>query len=167
MSARLSHPAALLALLFAVAIAIGTVLLLLPWAHADGSGTDLVTAIFTATSAVCVTGLAVVDTGTHWSMFGQVTILVLFQLGGFGMMASASVLALLIGRRIGLRSRLALQAETHSLALADVRSLALLILVVTVVVEGLTTLCLALRFAITYGMAWTDALWHGLFHAVS
>ncbi len=167
MPSRLSHPAALLALLFAAAIAIGTLLLLLPWAHADNSGTDWVTALFTATSAVCVTGLVLVDTGTHWSMFGQMTILSLFQLGGFGMMASASLLTLLIGRRIGLRSRLALQAETHSLALADVRSLALLIGAVTVVVEGLTTVCLALRFAIGHGMAWTDALWHGFFHAVS
>lgn len=167
MPSRLSHPAAIVVLLFASVIAIGTVLLMTPWAHADHSGTGFVTALFTATSAVCVTGLAVVDTATHWSGFGQVTILALIQIGGFGMMASASLMALLIGRRMGLRTRLALQVETRSLALADVKSLVLLILAVTVAVEGLTTLWLALRFEHAYAMGWPLALWTGLFHAVS
>ncbi len=167
MRSRLSHPAAVVALSFLAAIALGTLVLLLPWARADGAGADLLTALFTATSAVCVTGLVVVDTGTHWSGFGQAAILVMFQLGGFGMMASATLLGLVVNRQIGLSSRLVLQAETHSLALGDVRSIAKLILGVTLVVEGLATLLLALRFALGHGMPWGEALWQGLFHAVS
>ncbi len=164
---RLAHPAAVVVLSFATTIAIGTGVLMLPVARADGLSGDLLTALFTATSAVCVTGLVVVDTGTHWSGFGQVAILLMFQLGGFGMMASASLLGLVIRRRLGLRSRLLLQAETHSLALGDVRSVALLIAIVTACVEGTAALWLTLRFALGYDMSWGSALWHGVFHAVS
>ena len=165
--APLTHPAAVLVLLFLAAIGVGTGLLMLPWARADGLGADLLTALFTATSAVCVTGLVVVDTGSYWSGFGQATILGLFQLGGFGMMTSATLLGLVINRQIGLRSRLLLQAETHSLSLGDVRSIARPILAVTVAVELMATAALALRFALGHGMAWDEALWQGLFHAVS
>ncbi|OGA98672.1 MAG: ATPase [Burkholderiales bacterium RIFCSPHIGHO2_12_FULL_69_20] len=163
----MSHPAAVVALSFLAAIGIGTIVLLLPWATADGSRAGLLTALFTATSAVCVTGLVVVDTGTYWSGFGQTVILVLFQLGGFGMMAAATSLGLVVSRQLRLSTRLVLQAETHSLALGDVRSIAKLILVVTLVVEALVTVLLALRFAFGHGMGWGDAAWHGLFHAVS
>ena len=167
LGARLAHPAAVVALSFVAAIAIGSGVLMLPLARTDGIGGDMLTAVFTATSAVCVTGLVVVDTGTHWSAFGQAAILAMFQLGGFGMMASASLLGLVIRRRLGLRSRLLLQAETHSLALGDVRSVALMIAVVTASVEGIATLWLTLRFALRYDMGWGSALWQGLFHAVS
>ena len=122
MNRRLSHPAAVVALAFLAAIGVGTAVLMLQWAAADGASAGLLTALFTATSAVCVTGLVVVDTGTYWSNFGQVSILVLFQLGGFGMMASATLLGLVVNRQLRLSSRLVLQAETHSLALGDVRS---------------------------------------------
>lgn len=164
---KLSHPGTVLVLSFLAAIAAGTGLLMLPWARAEGSGADALTALFTATSAVCVTGLVIVDTGSYWSMFGQVTILALFQLGGFGMMTSATLLGLVVNRQLRLRSRMLLQAETHSLALGDVRSIAKLILVVTLVVEASATVLLALRFALGHGMPWGEALWQGLFHAVS
>lgn len=164
---RLSHPAAVVALSFLAAIGIGTALLMLPWATADGSSAPLLTALFTATSAVCVTGLVVVDTGSHWSGFGQAAILLLFQLGGFGMMASATLLGLVVNRQLRLSSRRVLQAETHALALGDVRSIAKLILAVTLAVEMLATALLTLRFGFGHGMPWGQALWQGLFHAVS
>lgn len=125
------------------------------------------TALFTATSAVCVTGLVVVDTGTYWSDFGQAVILALFQLGGFGMMTSATLLGLLVNRQMRLRSKLLLQAETHTLGLGDVKSVAKLVFFVTVAVELLATGVLTVRFALSYDMPWREALWHGLFHAVS
>lgn len=125
------------------------------------------TALFTATSAVCVTGLVVVDTGTYWSDFGQAVILALFQLGGFGMMTSATLLGLLVNRQMRLRSKLLLQAETHTLGLGDVKSVAKLVFFVTVAVELLATAVLTVRFAVSYDMPWREALWHGLFHAVS
>jgi trk system potassium uptake protein TrkH len=166
-SLRRAHPSAVVALSFLGAIAVGTVLLLLPWSRADGQTGELLTALFTATSAVCVTGLVVVDTGSHWSGFGQAVILLLFQLGGFGMMASATLLGLLVNRQMRLRSRLLLQTETHTLALGDVRSIAKLIFGVTLAVEGAVTAVLACRFALGHGMPWAEAWWQGLFHAVS
>jgi len=91
---------------FAVLIAIGTALLLLPAATRTGESTRFIDAFFTTTSAVCVTGLAVVDTANHWSLFGQAVILALIQLGGFGFMTTATMFLLMFGRRIGLRERL-------------------------------------------------------------
>src|SRR5690554_3019842 len=101
----LQHPARVLPLAFLAAIAISTGLLLLPAARADPAGsTTLVTALFTATSAICVTGLTVVDTG-HWSDFGQAVIIGSVHLGGFGIMSAATLLALLVARRLGVRTR--------------------------------------------------------------
>ena len=168
MSSKLqTHPAAVLALAFLATIAMGTVLLMLPWATASGQSAPFMTALFTATSAVCVTGLAVVDTGTYWSGLGQAMLMGLFQLGGFGMMTSATLMALLVGGHMKLRTRLLLQTETHALSLGDVRSVARVVLVVTLVCEAVVGIWLAVRFAQTRDLAWTDALWHGVFHSVS
>lgn len=164
---RLSHPGSVLVLAFLAAIAVGTLLLMLPAARAAGVAAPPLVALFTATSAVCVTGLAVVDTGTYWSTFGQGTILALIQFGGFGIMTSATLLGLLVNRQLRLRARFVLQAETHSLALGDARSIAKLIFATTLLVEAATTLALALRFALGHGMPWREAWWQGLFHAVS
>ena len=162
-----THPAAVLALAFLATIGLGTLLLMLPWASASGQSAPWLTALFTATSAVCVTGLAVVDTGTYWSPLGQGMLMALFQLGGFGMMTSAALMGLLVGRRLGLRTRLLLQSETHALSMGDVRSVVRMVLVVTVVCELTVALWLALRFGATMDLGWSQALWHGAFHAVS
>lgn len=167
MKINFAHPASVLVLSFLAVIALGTALLMLPLSHAGGEVAPLMTALFTATSAVCVTGLVVVDTGTYWSSAGQVIIMGLFQLGGFGMMTSATLLGLLISGQMRLRTRLLLQAETHSLALGDVKSVAKLVLWVTLAMELAATAALTLRFALGYGMPWGEAAWHGLFHAVS
>ena len=151
---------------FAAAIAVGTVLLLLPVSTTDRLATPL-EALFTATSAVCVTGLAVVDTGSFWTPFGQVVILVLIQLGGFGVMTAASLLGLLVSRRLDLRTRLVAAASTRSVGLGDVRSVLIGVLRVTVAVEGAVALLVAARLVVGYGTAPGEALWHGLFHAVS
>lgn len=162
-----SHPATVLALAFLTTILIGTVLLMLPWASANGESAPWLTALFTATSAVCVTGLVVVDTGTYWSPLGQGLVMALFQLGGFGMMTSATLMGLLIGGHMKLRTRLLLQSETHALSLGDVHSVARVVLMVTVVSETVVTLWLAVRFSMTMDLSWSQALWHGAFHAVS
>ena len=99
---------------FALGIAAGTVVLMLPVARAGPGGAPPLQALFTATSALCVTGLTVVDTATYWSTFGQVAILALIQIGGFGVMTLASLLGLLISRRLGLGSRLLAAKETKS-----------------------------------------------------
>jgi trk system potassium uptake protein TrkH len=162
-----THPASVLALAFLATIVLGTALLMLPWASASGHSAPWLTALFTATSAVCVTGLAVVDTGTYWSPLGQGLVMALIQVGGFGMMTSAALMGLLIGRRLKLRTRLLLQSETHALSMGDVRSVVRMVLVVTVVVEVVVALWLALRFASTMDLSWSQALWQGAFHSVS
>lgn len=152
---------------FLATIVLGTALLMMPWASASGESAPWLTALFTATSAVCVTGLVVVDTGTYWSPQGQGLIMALFQLGGFGMMTSATLMGLLIGGHLKLRTRLLLQTETHALTLGDARTVARMVLVVTVAIEGLVALWLAARFAMTMDLGWHEALWHGAFHSVS
>ena len=149
------HPSTVLVALFAGAIALGSALLMLPLSSTQP--TSWLTALFTATSAVCVTGLALVDTGTHWSLFGQAVILGLIQIGGFGMMTAASLLAMLVNSQLRMRSRLLLQAENRALALGDVRSVAKLVLAVTLVVELLAAAVLTLRFAAAYEMPWREA----------
>ncbi len=140
---------------------------MLPWASASGQSAPWLVALFTATSAVCVTGLAVVDTGTYWSQMGQGLVMALIQVGGFGMMTSAALMGLLIGQRMKLRTRLLLQSETHALSMGDVRSVMRIVLLVTLICEGVVALWLSLRFAATMDLDWSQALWHGTFHSVS
>jgi len=163
----LLHPTRVVALAFLLAILLGTALLMLPLAQAEGVAAPWLTALFTAVSAVCVTGLVVVDTGTYWSMFGQGVILLLFQLGGFGMMTAATLLGLLVNRSLRLRSRLITQTETHTLGLGDVSSVARLVFVVTLLVETMVAAWLTLRFHGLYEQPWGQALWSGIFHSVS
>jgi trk system potassium uptake protein len=163
----IQHPARLVPLAFLIAIVVGTLLLLLPIARAGPGGASLLIALFTATSAICVTGLAVVDVPTYWSGFGQAVILALFQVGGFGIMSGATLLALLVTRRLGLASRLIAQAETRSVALGDVAAVLRLILVVTIGVEMILAAILILQLRFSYGEPWGQAIWHGVFHAVS
>lgn len=164
---RLLHPARIVALAFLVAILIGTFLLMMPFARAGAGAAPLLTALFTAVSAVCVTGLAVVDTGSYWSPAGQGVVMILFQVGGFGMMTGATLLGLMVNRSPRLRLKLITQTETHSLGLGDVANVAKLVLTVTVACELFVALCLMLRFRMSYGLEWPQAAWSGLFHAVS
>ena len=101
---RLS-PAHIIPLSFLLAIAVGTLLLLLPASSAKGVETDFLTALFTSTTSVCVTGLVVVDTYAHWSLFGKIVILILIQLGGLGIVSAISMVMLFLRRRFSLRSR--------------------------------------------------------------
>jgi trk system potassium uptake protein len=146
---------------------VGTLLLLLPVSRAGDGGAPLVTALFTATSAVCVTGLVTVDTATYWTPVGQGVILALIQVGGFGIMTMASLIALFLSRRMGLRTRLTAAAETRSLGPGDVRRVLRGVFLITVVVETTVAVVLALRFRAVYDDAWPTAMWHGTFHAVS
>jgi trk system potassium uptake protein len=164
---RVVHPSRTVALLFVLLIAVGFLLLRLPMSQAQGETAPWLTALFTAVSAVCVTGLVVVDTGSYWSGFGQFVIMSLFQLGGFGLMTAAALLGLMVNRSLRLRSRMLTQAETHSVALGDVGSIARVVLVVTLVCESLLATGLAVRLQVGHGLNWTDAAWSGIFHAIS
>jgi trk system potassium uptake protein len=165
--AVLRRPAAAVVAGFAVAVAIGTVVLMLPVATADGAAAGWVTALFTTVSAVCVTGLVVVDTPTYWSLFGELAILSMIQIGGIGIMTLATLLGLLIARRVGLRLQLTAQAETKALGLGEVRQVVVRILAISVIVELLTAVPLVTRFAVFYDQPLGRALYLGVFHAVS
>ncbi|MEL7690945.1 TrkH family potassium uptake protein [Citromicrobium bathyomarinum] len=163
----LRDPIRLIPLLFLAAILVGTILLSLPFATTVGARAPLLTALFTSTSAVAVTGLIVVDTPTYWSGFGQGVILLLFQVGGFGIMTSATLLGLMAGRSFGLRDRMATQVERNRLEKHDALSALKLILGITVVVEGVVAIILTARLMGGYGETPGLALWHGVFHSVS
>lgn len=145
----------------------GTLLLSLGPATAGPGRAPVLTALFTSTSAVCVTGLVVVDTGTYWSGFGEGVILALIQIGGFGIMTGATVVALVVFRRIGLRRRMLAQTETGTLVLGDVRRIVRQVLVFTLIVELTAAAVLAARFAASYGESPARALYLGVFHSVS
>src|SRR4051812_15961971 len=98
------HPARIVALAFLVAVAIGTALMMLPACRATAGGAPFITALFTATSAICVVGLTVVDTPHYWSQTGLVLITILTQIGGLGIVTLASLTSLIVSRRLGLRS---------------------------------------------------------------
>ncbi len=161
------HPAQIITAAFAGAIVCGTGLLLLPIARSGPGGAGVLEALFTATSAVCVTGLVVVDTPVYWSGFGQAVILVLIQVGGFGIMTLASIVGLLISRRLGLRSRLIAAAETKHTGLADLRGVVIGVAKVSLLFEAVTALLLAARFLLGYQEPPLRALYLGVFHAVS
>jgi trk system potassium uptake protein len=167
MRGALQHPARIVPLAFLGAVAVGTVLMMLPASRAgSGGGAPFVTALFTAASSVCVTGLAVVDTPTYWSGFGQVMMTVLCQIGGFGIMAMATLLALLVSQRLGLRSRLMAQAEDASLQLGDVRRVLGRIALTMLVFEGSIAVIVGGRFWLGYDYPFGKAIWYGVFHAV-
>ncbi|MFE3460702.1 TrkH family potassium uptake protein [Nocardiopsis aegyptia] len=162
-----AKPPQLTAGAFATVVLLGTALLALPAATETGEGAGFVTALFTATSAVCVTGLIVVDTPEYWSTFGEIVILALIQIGGLGIMALATVLTMAVGRRLGLRMAVRTSSEAKSLTLGDVRELVKGIVTVTLVAEALLAAVLALRWWLYYGESPGRAAYLGLFHAVS
>lgn len=160
---RLSPPQ-LLAAAFLVTICLGAILLAMPWA-AENDDVDWLTAFFTATSAVCVTGLVVVDTGTFWTPAGQLVILLLIQVGGLGVMSLATFFALLLGKKIELRQRLVMQQALGQPELAGIVSIFRYLLLFSFITEATGALLLALHWFPTLGT--TRALWYGIFHAVS
>jgi trk/ktr system potassium uptake protein len=161
------HPARLVPIAFLFVIALGTALLMMPMARAGPGGAPFLLALFTSTSAVCVTGLSTVDMPAYWTDFGEAVILLLCQIGGFGIMSAATLLGLLTGRRLRLSARLVAHAERDSLNASDVLGVLKLILIVTVAMELIVAIWLTLVFHFAYGIGWGQAAWEGVFHAVA
>lgn len=150
---------------FALIILAGAILLSLPSASADGRPTPFLTALFTATSATCVTGLVVVDTADHYSLFGQLVIMFLIQVGGLGYMTVATLMAIAIGRRIGLRERLVLQ-EAHNLySVGGIVRFTRNVILMTMAIEGAGAILLAARWVPEFG--WGRGVYYGIFHSIS
>jgi len=161
---RLS-PQQVLVIGFAALIIGGGLLLSLPVASRGGDRLPFADALFTSTSAVCVTGLAVVDTYDQFSLFGQLVIICLIQIGGLGIMTISTLVFLILGKRVTLRGRILIQEAMNQLSLEGMVRLIKKVIAVTVVVEGAGAILLALRWA--GEMSFPKAAYYGMFHAVS
>lgn len=157
-------PYQVLVLSFAGFIALGTLLLMTPLALADGKSISFVDALFTATSAVCITGLIVVDTGTQFSLFGQTVIIFLVQVGGLGLMTMTTLMALLMGKKIRLRERVIMQQALNQLSMSGLVRLTLYIVKITLLIEFIGGSILALRLYHDYGII---GIYMGYWHAIS
>lgn len=143
----------------------GTLLLLLPGATRAEGGTDFLTALFTATSATCVTGLVVVDTYTHWTAFGHTIILIMIQIGGLGFMTMGVLLAMFLKKKITLRTRGLLQESMNGMQVGGIIRLVRMVLRGTILIEMTGAILLAFRFIPVFG--WGKGILYSVFHSVS
>ncbi len=164
MKSRKFSPTRIIIFVFIAIIAVGTLLLMLPVSSASGEFTDPFTALFTATSATCVTGLVVRDTYAYWSTFGQIIILIMIQAGGLGFMSIVSIFFFLMNKKIGLRERLLMMQSLNLNDLGGVVSISKHILLGTLIFEGLGAAILSLCFVPAQGLR---GIWMGIFHSVS
>ena len=158
-------PAKVLVLGFAILILVGSLLLLLPISTRSGESIGFINTLFTATSAVCVTGLVVADTNTTWSAFGQVVIILLIQIGGLGIMSVATLMSLVLGRRIGLKERLAIQESLNEFTLTGIVRIFKYILYATFVIELIGAIALSTRLIPMFGIR--SGIAKSIFHSIS
>lgn len=167
---KLSHlsrlgPAQVLVTGFFIIIMVGAILLSLPIASNNNQGLPFLDALFTATSAVCVTGLIVVNTFAHWTLFGKIVIISLIQIGGLGFMTLVSMIFVLLGRKITLKDRLIMQEALNQDTIAGIVRFSKQIVKGTLLVEGVGALLLSIRFIPEYGFL--KGAWYSVFHAIS
>lgn len=158
-------PTQVLVMGFALVILIGTMLLNLPIASQNGKSIGFIDALFTSASAVCVTGLVVVDTGTYWTVFGKTVILILIQIGGLGFMTLATMFAVLLGKKISLKERLIIQESLNQYTLSGVVRFTQYILLGTLIIEGLGAFFLSFVFVPELG--WAKGIAYSIFHSIS
>jgi trk system potassium uptake protein len=155
----------ILALGFLIAIFIGGIILSLPISSASGEATNFLDAIFTSTSAVCVTGLVTLDTSTYWSTFGQMVIMILIEVGGLGFMTFGVLISLVLGKKITLRERLIMQEAMNIHSIQGLVKMVKYILVFTVSVQVFGAVLLSTQFIPEYGIY--KGLFYSLFHSIS
>lgn len=158
-------PVQILAIGFATVILIGAILLNLPIATQDGSRTPFIDCLFISTSATCVTGLVTVDTGTHWSYFGKTVIMFLIEIGGLGFMSFATLIALLLGKRITLKERLVMQEALNSFSLQGLVKMAKYVLIFTSSIQLAGALLLSTQFIPEFGFG--KGIYYSVFHSIS
>jgi len=158
-------PVQILAIGFAILIFTGGILLSLPIASQSGEATPFIDCIFTSTSAVCVTGLVTVDTGTHWNYFGKTVIMSLIEIGGLGFMSVATLAFLLLGKRITLKERLIMKEAMNSNSLQGLVKMMKYILIFTISVQIMGAVLLSTQFIPEFGMA--KGIYYSVFHSIS
>ncbi len=146
-------------------IIIGTLLLMLPFASRSGESAGFVPALFTAVSSSCVTGLIVLDTATSWTLFGQIVIICLIQIGGLGFMTIATMFSMLLKRKMGLREREIMVESINTEHIGGIKNLTRKIIAGTAIFEGAGALLLATRFIPRFG--WSRGIWYSVFHSIS
>ncbi len=159
------NPAQILVLGFAGLILIGATLLNLPFATQSGKSIGFIDSLFTSSSAVCVTGLVVVNTAEYWNTFGKVVILILIQIGGLGFMTMATLVAMLLGKKITLKERLIIQEELNQFSLSGLVKLIKYVIISTFIFEGIGAIILATRFIPKYG--YLQGIGFSIFHSIS
>ncbi len=162
---KIMNPPRVLALGFATLILFGAILLNLPVASQNGESIGFVNALFTAASSVCVTGLVVVNTAYHWTLFGQIVIILLIQMGGLGFMTMATIVALIMGKKISIKERLVIKEQLNSETMSGLVRLTKYVILATFTIEAIGALLLATRFIPEYGVI--TGIWYSLFHAIS
>ena len=150
---------------FLFIILLGAAILSLPISSQSGQGTNFVDSLFTATSAVCVTGLVVFDTATHWSLFGKVVIISLIQIGGLGFMTIATMISLIRGKKINLKERLLIQESLNQIDLSGIVSLTRKIILMVLAIECIGGILLSISFIPKFGII--TGLAYGFFHSIS
>lgn len=163
--ANTMEPAQVMVIGFGVVILFGGLILNLPIAAKSGKSVGLLNALFTSTSAVCVTGLIVVDTSTYWNEFGQLVIISLIQIGGLGFMTMATMFSLLTGKKINLRERLLIQESLNQRDLSGLVKLTRYIIMMTFAIEGTGALLLSMVFIPKLGLI--KGIWYSIFHSIS
>lgn len=158
-------PAQILALGYLAVIVMGTFLLSFPVATTTPGSLDFISAIFTATSATCVTGLIVVDTGTVFSIFGQIIIMLMIQIGGLGLMVMSTMIAFIIGKKINLKERLVLQEDLNQFKISGLVRLVRYVLLFTLIIEAVGALLLYISFMKEYPLS--KAVYFSIFHSIS
>ncbi|WP_138205168.1 TrkH family potassium uptake protein [Haloimpatiens lingqiaonensis] len=158
-------PVQILAIGFAIVIFTGAILLNLPIASRTGVRTPFIDCIFTSTSAVCVTGLVTLNTSVHWSYFGKTVIMVLIEIGGLGFMSFATMIALILGKRITLKERLVMQEAMNSFSLQGIVKLARYVLFFTFFIQSMGALLLSTQFIPEYGLG--KGIYFSIFHSIS
>lgn len=155
----------ILALGFLLVILVGALILTLPISTTSGESTNFLDALFTATSAVCVTGLIVVDTGTYWNAFGQTVIMILIEIGGLGFMSFTTLIAIILGKKITLRERLILQDAMNTFNIQGLVKMVKYVLVFTVSVQFFGALLLSTQFVPEHGLG--RGIFYSIFHSIS
>ncbi|MDU3350902.1 MAG: potassium transporter TrkG, partial [Clostridium sp.] len=155
----------ILALGFLIVIIIGAIILSLPISSRTGEPTNFLDAIFTSTSAVCVTGLITLDTSTHWSVFGQTVIITLIEIGGLGFMSFGVLISLILGKKITLRERLVMQEAMNTYSIQGLVKMVKYVLIFTMSVQFFGALLLSTQFVPEYGIS--RGIFYSIFHSIS
>ena len=150
---------------FFLTILSGAIMLSLPFSSRDGQWTNFLDSLFTATSATCVTGLVVFDTFRHWSIIGQLVILVLIQIGGMGFISIGVAFSMLLHKKIGLRQRDLMQESVNALEIGGIVRLFSVIIKGTFLIEGIGAVLLAIRFIPDFGIL--RGIYFSVFHSIS